>query len=286
MLYLNLKGLITRKGLLKWPVCEAKSQKNMEEEKKSDDEKNNPNNFFNIYESFDQLPKDYNGQVRATMFPDTIEKMRDVYKIQNTVRLMPHDQNTGGFYLALIRKKNHVVFGGGKATTTETKVPKKDEPVKEQTMNVEVQENQEEEAIKDLAKEVDEKEALKLANETVAEEESKVEEGKGNKETKETMQEEQNFPKEKEKKKKEKKETFVTLDAKDWESIRDYYGLDERLRDLLIQQSPGEKKVYLISPGIRKILDLDKSKGIHSYSMKSVIIRSCNKAERRSESLF
>jgi multisite-specific tRNA:(cytosine-C5)-methyltransferase/tRNA (cytosine34-C5)-methyltransferase len=46
------------------------------------------------------------------MFPDTIEKMRDVYKIQNTMRIMPHDQNTGGFYLALIKKTKNVVFRG------------------------------------------------------------------------------------------------------------------------------------------------------------------------------
>jgi len=257
--YFGLKiyqGLITRKGLLKWPVCETKTTKDMEEENKTEEDKTNPNTFFNIYESVDQLPKDYTGLLRATMFPDTEERMRDVIKIQNTVRLMPHDQNTGGFYLALIRKKNHVVFGSGKST--ENKASKKE--TKEQTMNVEVQENQEVEAIKEVGKDIDEKEALKLA---VAEEETKVEAVPEKKEKQEKMQVEEGYksPKEKEKKKKEKKETFVTLDNKDWESIRDYYGLDEKLKDLLIQQTPGEKKVYLISPGIRKVLDLDKAKG-------------------------
>lgn len=253
----KLSGLISRKGLLSWPVCETKAKENMQEEKKegeiesSEKKETTPESFFDIYESVDQIPKDYKGQLRATMFPDTLEKMRDVYKIQNTVRLMPHDQNTGGFYLALIRKKNHVVFGGqgsnegvnaGKPQVAEAKVT--------------VEEDDDAEAIKKVTGDVDEKEALKHALEATGE-------GKEEGENKQEVIEEEPVAAagSEQKEKKKKKETFVTLEKPDWESIRDYYGLDEKLRDLLIQQTPGDKKVYLISPGIRKILDLDKSKG-------------------------
>lgn len=41
---------------------------------------------------------------------------------------MPHDQNTGGFYLALIRKKNHVVFGNNNRADRK----QKDEGVKDE----------------------------------------------------------------------------------------------------------------------------------------------------------
>ncbi len=268
----RVPGLISRKGLLSWPVCEAKVKENMQEEKKegevesSEKKDASPESFFDIYNSVDQIPKDYKGQLRATMFPDTLEKMRDVYKIQNTVRLMPHDQNTGGFYLALIRKKNHIVFGGqgsnedvktGKPQVAETKVPVEED---------------EAEAIKKVAGDIDEKEALKLALDGEEKEVAGDKEAQEEKEEEEEVIEEEEpvaaveatasgSEKKKEKRERKKKETFVSLEKTEWESIRDYYGLDERLGDLLIQQTPGEKKVYLISPGIRKILDLDKSKG-------------------------
>jgi len=245
----RVPGLIARKGLLQWPVCEARGKDNIEEEKKEGEKKDGPENFFNIYESFDQIPKDYKGQLRATMFPDSLEKMRDVYKIQNTIRLMPHDQNTGGFYLALIRKKNHVVFGGQGGNETKTEV-------KQAETKITVEEDEEAEQIKKVAGDVDENEALKHALEATGEKETK-------KAQPSAIVEEPAVSEETEKKKgSKKKETFVTLEKSDWESIRDYYGLDEQLRELFIQQTHGEKKVLLISPGIRKVLDLDKSKGL------------------------
>jgi len=245
--------LIARKGLLQWPVCEAKGKENIEEEKKEGEKKDAPENFFNIYESFDQIPKDYKGQLRATMFPDSLEKMRDVYKIQNTIRLMPHDQNTGGFYLALIRKKNHVVFGG--KGNNETKADVKEEKPQAQAAESKIvaEEDEDAEQIKKVAGDVDEKEALKHALEATGEKETKIQPA--------IVEEPVSEGKEK-KKESKKKETFVTLEQSDWESIRDYYGLDEQFRNLFIQQTHGDKKVYLISPGIRKILDLDQSKGI------------------------
>jgi len=38
------------------------------------------------------------------MFPDDLDKMRDVYKIHNSMRVLPHDQNTGGFFIAVFKK--------------------------------------------------------------------------------------------------------------------------------------------------------------------------------------
>lgn len=234
----------------------------MEEEKTNAHENasvndtDSPEKFFDIYQSVNQLPKDYKGQLRATMFPDTLEKMRDVYKIQNSVRLMPHDQNTGGFFVALIRKKNHVVFGG------KGNVAQKAEKAQESKI---IQEEADVEAIKQLDNEVDEKEALKHASEIVETKELKGdnEEAGDEKEEQKTSGQEKGKEKggrKKDKDKEKKKEDFAVITEKDWEWIRDYYGLNEEFRNLLIQQSAGDKKVLLISPGIRKILDMDKGK--------------------------
>ena len=42
--------------------------------------------------------------------------MRDQYKIHHSMKILPHDQNTGGFFLALIKKIEPVVFSN-KANT-------------------------------------------------------------------------------------------------------------------------------------------------------------------------
>jgi len=44
------------------------------------------------------------------MFPDDKKTMNDVYKIQHSMRVMPHDQNTGGFFVALFKKNSNVLF--------------------------------------------------------------------------------------------------------------------------------------------------------------------------------
>lgn len=255
-----------RRGIFNWSVSEPKAK--MEEEKGADSaekaEKTNagPEEFFDTYESFEQLPKDYKGLIRSTMFPDTLEKMRDVYKIQNTARIMPHDQNTGGFYLALIRKKNHVVFGGKadkdkgpKVVSEEQKVQQQAAPQPQATTAMQ-QEDEEEKAIKELDKDVNEKEALKHALEE-DDGEAKAEGGDQNKGKK----------KDKKNKGEVKKAVFLEVETKEWESIRDYYGFDEKLRDLLIQQTLGDKRVVMISPGVKKILDLDRGKGTTYFTL-------------------
>lgn len=44
------------------------------------------------------------------MFPDDEETMKNVHKIQHTMRILPHDMNSGGFYVALFRKKSIVCW--------------------------------------------------------------------------------------------------------------------------------------------------------------------------------
>ena len=42
--------------------------------------------------------------------PANPEEMREKYNIHYCMRLMPHDQNTGGFFIALFRKKSKIVW--------------------------------------------------------------------------------------------------------------------------------------------------------------------------------
>ena len=42
------------------------------------------------------------------MFPGDKTKLKDIFKIHHTMRIMPEDQNTGGFYVALFKKNAHV----------------------------------------------------------------------------------------------------------------------------------------------------------------------------------
>jgi len=47
--------------------------------------------------------------IRPSLFPGDEKFMTDL-GIQKTIRIMPHDQDTGGFYLALFRKKSALLW--------------------------------------------------------------------------------------------------------------------------------------------------------------------------------
>lgn len=53
------------------------------------------------------------------MFPLDSSILKDDIKIHHTMRIMPEDQNTGGFYVALLKKNGQVRFGKGEAKTAE-----------------------------------------------------------------------------------------------------------------------------------------------------------------------
>lgn len=60
------------------------------------------------------------------MFPRDADTMRNAIKIQHSMRIMPEDQNTGGFFLALLRKNALVSLKKDEA--------KPEEPTKEKEM--------------------------------------------------------------------------------------------------------------------------------------------------------
>ena len=113
----------SRKGLHHWEVLKNK--------------KGGPNHFHTKLEdtSVEQLFNFYSGTGRSdqfnilkngeevdghkhkipeilteSMFPLSLEDMK-AYNIDYSMRIMPHDQNSGGFYVAKFIKKGEVLFG-------------------------------------------------------------------------------------------------------------------------------------------------------------------------------
>ena len=46
----------------------------------------------------------------ATMFARDAKYLKDEQKIHYTMRIMPEDQDTGGFYVALLKKNKKINF--------------------------------------------------------------------------------------------------------------------------------------------------------------------------------
>ncbi|ESO90796.1 hypothetical protein LOTGIDRAFT_122705 [Lottia gigantea] len=55
------------------------------------------------YDKFDDLPQLLTNQIRHSMFPPTPEEA-EVMQLEKCVRILPHHQNTGGFFIAVFQK--------------------------------------------------------------------------------------------------------------------------------------------------------------------------------------
>ena len=50
------------------------------------------------------------------MFPRDKKVLKEDIKIHHTMRIMPQDQNTGGFFVALLKKHDHINFSKSEAS--------------------------------------------------------------------------------------------------------------------------------------------------------------------------
>ena len=55
------------------------------------------------YTSFDEVPEEWQSRVRKTVFPPTEEEAAK-FRLEKCLRCLPHDMDTGGFFVALLRK--------------------------------------------------------------------------------------------------------------------------------------------------------------------------------------
>lgn len=57
-----------------------------------------------FYKTFDEVPAMYRTVIRPQMFPPAPEDAAK-YNLERCIRVLPHQQNTGGFFIALLEKK-------------------------------------------------------------------------------------------------------------------------------------------------------------------------------------
>jgi tRNA (cytosine34-C5)-methyltransferase len=79
----KLPGLKTVKGLLTWNLMDKNGE---------------------IYEKVEQVGSEYVNLMRPYMFPPELTVAKEL-NLDRCIRVLPHHQNTGGFFIAVIRKK-------------------------------------------------------------------------------------------------------------------------------------------------------------------------------------
>ena len=103
----KLKDFKLRKGIDAWKVPFYNKNEDGEVDKKK---------TFHYIENYEEFLKVNKGNekicnvVKNSMFSQSKQEMVNDIKIQHTARVMPHDNNTGGFYFALLKKTNYILW--------------------------------------------------------------------------------------------------------------------------------------------------------------------------------
>lgn len=253
-----LPGFKGRKGLNYWPVWEKKASKK-KSESEPEPEELKEGEVFNKYENYEEViigmkkNESAKAYIKPSMFPENKEYMEKIVEIEKTMRVLPHDQNTGGFYVALFRKLKPIVLQKVPLTTKEKNEmieEKKEEKIEENEMKIE----------ENPTLTLEDQEALKVV-EKLNKEES-FQEKKDAK--KNTYQPDKNS-------KKALKVLWKALEKEEYDCISDYYGLSADFpKDQLIYLiESGPKKISLISEAIRKILDYDTKQVLNKINLGS-----------------
>lgn len=188
------------------------------------------------------------------MFPGTKEELENDIKVQYTARVMPEDQNTGGFYIALIRKNKPTKF-----------------PVIEEAIDIAEPVNEtNEEPIKEIEMETP-ADVLGLKRDEPNEVPTDV------LETPLQGDDEEKAP---------KKGAFRLIHEKDlvryepipidiWETIRGLYGISTEFpTHLLTVPNVISKKIYVVSESIADVLRNDTKKALNTvYFGTSVFVK-------------
>ncbi|XP_023213226.1 tRNA (cytosine(34)-C(5))-methyltransferase-like [Centruroides sculpturatus] len=61
------------------------------------------NRELESFDSFDDVPDKYRTQIRPQMFPPAPEIVSKL-NLHRCLRILPHHQNTGGFFIAVFKK--------------------------------------------------------------------------------------------------------------------------------------------------------------------------------------
>jgi len=76
----------------------------IDEQRKASENPDDPNlSYFTEYTSFDQVPENQRAQIRDTMFQGHYDSSI-LAEMPKCLRVMPHHQNTSGFFITVIEK--------------------------------------------------------------------------------------------------------------------------------------------------------------------------------------
>lgn len=119
----QLDGFEGRKGMKNWPVMIQKKPF-IEDRFNLEEKEYTLEDLFHVYREYDEGAKKFHPKVNPSMFPLEEEEMKEL-GIERVMRVLPHDQDTGGFFVAVIKKNSIVYFD-------ENKKPEKKKQEKEE----------------------------------------------------------------------------------------------------------------------------------------------------------
>eukprot|EP00002_Diphylleia_rotans_P037600 TRINITY_DN8415_c0_g1_i1.p1 TRINITY_DN8415_c0_g1~~TRINITY_DN8415_c0_g1_i1.p1 ORF type:complete len:777 (-),score=156.57 TRINITY_DN8415_c0_g1_i1:202-2532(-) len=186
------------------------------------------------YENWSEVPTDMAVNISQSMFPPTKEEAESLH-LERCIRIVPHDQDTGGFFVAVLRKKEEIPLS------------KEQSQVAEQTASTMVQAATEGEAKPSS----DEKVTGAMADEVQELVDGLSESGR------------------KEKKKYFAEEPFYLLkkDSPVINELKRFYELKESFpSDRVYTRSPQINRLYLVSEGIKSLLRSDVRKSLKVVS--------------------
>ncbi|KAK9503672.1 hypothetical protein O3M35_010185 [Rhynocoris fuscipes] len=96
----EIKGLIYDKGLSTWYPASKD---------------------LTVYTNFEEVDEKWHTQLRPQMFPPKPEDA-DKFHLDRCLRILPHHQNTGGFFVAVLKKINLLPWESDKSNVEETEV--------------------------------------------------------------------------------------------------------------------------------------------------------------------
>jgi tRNA (cytosine34-C5)-methyltransferase len=77
------------------------------------------------FTSFDEVPANLHTQIRPHLFPPSPDKAAE-YHLEKCVRILPHMQDTGGFFVAVLEKHSPLPWESSGRSKEEQKVPKEE----------------------------------------------------------------------------------------------------------------------------------------------------------------
>ncbi|XP_014478444.1 PREDICTED: tRNA (cytosine(34)-C(5))-methyltransferase isoform X2 [Dinoponera quadriceps] len=183
------------------------------------------------YNAWEEVPEQWQTQIRPKMFPPPADEASK-FHLERCMRILPHHQDTGGFFVAVLEKVKPLPWEGEACTLSQN------------VQNVAGSENKdelslEEEAVRDM----------KL-----------LERGKR------PLDEEMKLQRKRRRIVGYREDPFVFFkdESEDaWKSIKDFYGISNNLdpQRLLVRSHEGKKKnIYFTSPAIRDLVICNENK--------------------------